>query len=50
MDKGAGKMVIIFAVLFVLIAVLNIFFPAMGWHMRYGWMVKAIPAPARPTS
>ncbi|MFD1904931.1 DUF6199 family natural product biosynthesis protein [Paenibacillus rhizoplanae] len=47
MDKGAGKkMVVIFAVLFILLAILNIFFPAMGWHMRYGWMVKGDSGPS----
>lgn len=39
-------MVVIFAVIFVLIAVLNIFFPAMGWRMRYGWMVKGDSGPS----
>ncbi|UQZ36275.1 hypothetical protein C2I18_23765 [Paenibacillus sp. PK3_47] len=35
-----------FAILFVLVALLNIFFPAMGWHMRYGWMVKGDSEPS----
>lgn len=39
-------MFVIFAVLFILLAILNIFFPAMGWHMRYGWMVKGDSGPS----
>ncbi|MFD2879915.1 DUF6199 family natural product biosynthesis protein [Paenibacillus rhizoplanae] len=31
---------------FILLAILNIFFPAMGWHMRYGWMVKGDSGPS----
>nr|WP_312027404.1 hypothetical protein [Paenibacillus typhae] len=30
----------------MLIAVLNIFFPAAGWYMRYGWMVKGDSEPS----
>ncbi|MBY0014714.1 DUF6199 family natural product biosynthesis protein [Paenibacillus typhae] len=37
---------VFFATLFVLIAVLNIFFPAAGWYMRYGWMVKGDSEPS----
>ncbi|AIQ60187.1 DUF6199 family natural product biosynthesis protein [Paenibacillus borealis] len=37
---------VIFAILFMLIAILNIFFPAMGWHMRYGWMVQGESEPS----
>lgn len=37
---------VVFSILFVLIAMLNIFFPAMGWHMRYGWMVKGDSEPS----
>ncbi|CAM4210981.1 hypothetical protein FHS16_000353 [Paenibacillus endophyticus] len=29
-----------FAFLFILVAILHIFFPKFGWFMRYGWMVK----------
>uniref|UniRef100_UPI00403F29D5 DUF6199 family natural product biosynthesis protein n=1 Tax=Paenibacillus sp. FSL H8-0282 TaxID=2954741 RepID=UPI00403F29D5 len=29
-----------FIFLFVLLALLNIFFPHLGWYMRYGWMMK----------
>lgn len=39
-------MVVLFAILFVVIAVLNIFFPALGWHLRYGWMVKGDAQPS----
>ncbi|NIK80440.1 uncharacterized membrane protein YidH (DUF202 family) [Paenibacillus castaneae] len=37
---------VLFAILFVLIALLNIFFPAFGWYMRYGWMVKGKSEPS----
>ncbi|AIQ54309.1 DUF6199 family natural product biosynthesis protein [Paenibacillus sp. FSL R7-0331] len=37
---------VIFAFLFVLLALLNIFFPALGWHMRYGWMIKGDSEPS----
>lgn len=43
--KELVKMVV-FAILFILIAILNIFFPAMGWYMRYGWMVKGDSEPS----
>lgn len=46
--KGIKELVnmVIFAILFMLIAILNIFFPAMGWHMRYGWMVQGESEPS----
>ncbi|WP_342421433.1 DUF6199 family natural product biosynthesis protein [Paenibacillus sp. FSL E2-0178] len=34
------------SILFMLIAILNIFFPAMGWHMRYGWMAQGESEPS----
>lgn len=37
---------VVFSILFMLIAILNIFFPAMGWHMRYGWMVQGESEPS----
>ncbi|AIQ48855.1 hypothetical protein R70723_25305 [Paenibacillus sp. FSL R7-0273] len=37
---------VIFALLFVLLALLNIFFPALGWQMRYGWMTKGDSEPS----
>jgi hypothetical protein len=37
---------VMFAVLFVVIAILNIFFPALGWYLRYGWMVKGDSEPS----
>ncbi|OME88091.1 hypothetical protein BK120_01890 [Paenibacillus sp. FSL A5-0031] len=37
---------VLFAILFVIIAFLNIFFPKFGWHMRYGWMVKGTSEPS----
>ncbi|MFD0682391.1 MULTISPECIES: DUF6199 family natural product biosynthesis protein [unclassified Paenibacillus] len=37
---------IIFYFLFVLMAILNIFFPKFGWYMRYGWMVKGESEPS----
>ncbi|MDF2670660.1 MAG: hypothetical protein K0R67_2966 [Paenibacillus sp.] len=39
-------MIIIFYIVFVLIAVLNIFNPRLGWYMRYGWMVKGDSEPS----
>jgi hypothetical protein len=36
----------IFSFLFIAIAILNIFFPAFGWHLRYGWMVKGESEPS----
>jgi hypothetical protein len=35
-----------FIFLFVLLALLNIFFPRFGWYMRYGWMVKGDVEPS----
>ncbi|WP_339315675.1 DUF6199 family natural product biosynthesis protein [Paenibacillus sp. FSL R10-2734] len=35
-----------FMFLFVLLALLNIFFPRLGWYMRYGWMVKGEAEPS----
>jgi len=35
-----------FIFLFVLLALLNIFFPRIGWYMRYGWMVKGDVEPS----
>jgi len=32
--------------LFVLLSLLNVFFPRLGWHMRYGWMVKGDVGPS----
>jgi hypothetical protein len=37
---------IIFAFLFVSVALLNIFYPSFGWYMRYGWMVKGESEPS----
>lgn len=37
---------VLFAILFIVIALLNIFFPALGWHLRYGWMVKGESEPS----
>ncbi|WP_342565803.1 DUF6199 family natural product biosynthesis protein [Paenibacillus sp. FSL R7-0345] len=37
---------VVFAVLFVLLAVLNFCFPAFGWYLRYGWMVKGHSEPS----
>lgn len=37
---------VMFAILFVLIALLNILFPKFGWYMRYGWMVKGRSEPS----
>lgn len=37
---------VMFAILFVLLALLNIFFPRFGWYMRYGWMVKGNSEPS----
>ncbi|MBP1992734.1 DUF6199 family natural product biosynthesis protein [Paenibacillus eucommiae] len=37
---------VIFYFLFVIVALLNIFFPRFGWYMRYGWMVKGDSEPS----
>ncbi|WP_138752297.1 DUF6199 family natural product biosynthesis protein [Paenibacillus sinopodophylli] len=37
---------VMFAFLFIVIALLNIFFPKFGWFMRYGWMVKGRSEPS----
>ncbi|MGO4693218.1 DUF6199 family natural product biosynthesis protein [Paenibacillus sp. 2TAB26] len=39
-------LVVLFVILFVIIAFLNIFFPKFGWYMRYGWMVKGNSEPS----
>lgn len=35
-----------FIFLFVLIALLNIFFPRAGWYMSYGWKIKGDVEPS----
>lgn len=37
---------VLFAFLFILIAVLNIIYPKFGWYIRYGWMVKGDSEPS----
>lgn len=37
---------IFFCFLFMLFAILNIFFPTFGWYLRYGWMVKGESEPS----
>jgi hypothetical protein len=39
-------MMIFFYFIFILFAILNIFFPKFGWYMRYGWMVKGDSEPS----
>jgi hypothetical protein len=40
------KMLIVFYILFVAMAVLNIFYPKFGWKLRYGWMMKGESEPS----
>ncbi|GGH17149.1 DUF6199 family natural product biosynthesis protein [Paenibacillus segetis] len=35
-----------FLFLFILLALLNIFFPRIGWYMRYGWTIKGDVEPS----
>ncbi|MNJ46043.1 hypothetical protein D3C77_411630 [compost metagenome] len=35
-----------FLFLFVILALLNIIFPRIGWHLNYGWMVKGNVEPS----
>jgi hypothetical protein len=35
-----------FAILFIALAILNIIYPAFGWYLRYGWMVKGESEPS----
>ncbi|GGD46530.1 DUF6199 family natural product biosynthesis protein [Paenibacillus nasutitermitis] len=37
---------IFFAFIFMAVAVINIIYPAFGWYMRYGWMVKGDSEPS----
>jgi hypothetical protein len=37
---------VFFSILFIAFAILNIFFPKFGWHMRYGWMIKGESEPS----
>ncbi|WP_128659386.1 DUF6199 family natural product biosynthesis protein [Paenibacillus sp. 598K] len=37
---------ILFIFLFIALAVLNIIYPAFGWYLRYGWMVKGESEPS----
>lgn len=37
---------IFFAILFIALAILNIIYPAFGWYLRYGWMVKGDSQPS----
>lgn len=37
---------VFFAILFIAVAILNILFPAFGWRMRYGWMIKGQSEPS----
>ena len=39
-------MLVAFAIIFIILAILNIFFPALGWYLRYGWMVKGDSEPS----
>lgn len=32
--------------LFIIFAVLNIFYPTFGWRLRYGWMVNGDSEPS----
>lgn len=36
----------VFLILFVALAILNIVYPAFGWYLRYGWMVKGQSEPS----
>jgi hypothetical protein len=37
---------IVFAILFMVLAILNIIFPKFGWYLKYGWMVKGDSEPS----
>ncbi|MBO7748732.1 hypothetical protein I8J29_31640 [Paenibacillus sp. MWE-103] len=30
----------LFGLLFIIIGILNVFFPQAGWYMRYGWQFR----------
>lgn len=36
-----------FAILFIALSLINIFFPSLGWYTRYGWMVKGDSEPSK---
>ncbi|TVX95306.1 DUF6199 family natural product biosynthesis protein [Cohnella terricola] len=35
-----------FAFLFIVISILNIIFPKIGWYLKYGWAVKGDVEPS----
>ncbi|WP_042121676.1 DUF6199 family natural product biosynthesis protein [Paenibacillus senegalensis] len=37
---------VFFLFLIVLVAVINIIYPQLGWYMRYGWAVKGDSEPS----
>ncbi|WP_391572190.1 DUF6199 family natural product biosynthesis protein [Cohnella sp.] len=37
---------VVFIILFIILAILNIVYPSFGWYMRYGWMVKGESEPS----
>ncbi|MHA7962974.1 DUF6199 family natural product biosynthesis protein [Paenibacillus sp. CAU 1782] len=39
-------MVVVFLVIFIILTIINIIYPAFGWYLRYGWMVKGESEPS----
>ncbi len=35
-----------FGAVFIIAGVIGLFFPALGWYIRYGWMVKGESEPS----
>ncbi|WP_040952024.1 DUF6199 family natural product biosynthesis protein [Gorillibacterium massiliense] len=36
----------LFVLLFIVMGILNVIFPGVGWRMRYGWMMKGDAEPS----
>jgi hypothetical protein len=39
-------MAIVIIIIFIILSIVNIIYPAFGWYLRYGWMVKGESEPS----
>ncbi|OBR62818.1 hypothetical protein A7K91_15625 [Paenibacillus oryzae] len=39
-------MAIFIIIIFIILSIVNIIYPAFGWYLRYGWMVKGESEPS----